>query len=91
MDTKYLEDYLQQLSEWQKKFFDTWVQNLPDLKNGLKMPESLEKGVDVQEQLVKNYLEAQETSTKLALETQKKFWESYFEMARKSPVLKTNG
>ena len=91
MDTKYLEEYLQQLSEWQKKFFDTWVQNLPDLKNSLKMPESLEKGVDVQEQLVKNYLDAQETSTKLALETQKKFWESYFEMVRKSPVLKTNG
>lgn len=92
MNTKYFEEYMKQFTDWQKKFFDTWAEAMPNMAEGIKMPEemqkNLEKGLEVQEEMVKNYLEAQETATKLALESQKKFWDNYFELARKNPMIK---
>jgi polyhydroxyalkanoate synthesis regulator protein len=88
MDTKYVEEYMKQFTDWQKKFFETWTEAMPNMAEGLKMPETVEKGLEMQEEMVKNYLEAQETATKLALESQKKFWDNYFELARKNPMVK---
>ncbi len=86
MDTKYFEEYQRQFAEWQKKFFETWLETLPNGVNGFKTPETWDKSLEFQKDLVENYLKAQKTATELALETQKKFWEGYFEMMQKIPV-----
>ncbi len=88
MDTKIFEDYQKQFTEWQKKFVDTWLSTLPSA-NSFKVPENLGQGIEVQQQLVTQYLEAQETAIKLSLETQKKFWEGYFELMRKTSEAKS--
>ena len=85
MDTKIFEDYQKEFSEWQKKFVDSWTTNLPNAKD-FKVPETFDKGVEMQQELVTQYLEAQETAIKLSLETQKKFWDGYFDLMRKTTV-----
>ncbi len=79
MDTKFVEDYQAKLLEWQKNFFDTW---LDSIKNE-KMPETWDKALEMQEKVIKNYLEAQEAATKMTFELQKKFWDQYFEAMHK--------
>ena len=88
MDTKYFEDYQKQFVELQQKFFDTWLENLSGSKEAFKLPESLDQGIELQEQLVKNYLAAQEQALELAMQTQKKFWDNYFELAKKAASTK---
>jgi hypothetical protein len=82
METKVFEEYQKQLSEWQKKFFDSWLENLPNGKISLNLAENFEKALKVQEETVKTYLEAQEKTTQMLLEAQKQFWTDYFEMMR---------
>ncbi|MCW6038946.1 thylakoid-associated protein [Spirulina subsalsa FACHB-351] len=86
MDSKYFEEYQTQLRDWQKKFFDTWLESMSMGKDALKFPETLDKTLDAQEEWVNNYLEAQETATKIALESQKQFWDSYFKAMRAVPT-----
>ena len=83
MDTKYFDEYLQQLSEWQKKLFDTWMANLPNGKTDINLSETFEKNLQVQEELVKTYLEAQKKASEMMMDTQKQFWDQYFETMRK--------
>ncbi|TRT84608.1 MAG: thylakoid-associated protein, partial [Microcystis aeruginosa Ma_AC_P_19900807_S299] len=47
-------------------------------------PETLVKSLEYQQEWVKSYLTAQETATKVALDSQKQFWDSYFGFARQS-------
>lgn len=82
--TKYFEEYQNQLRDWQKKFFDTWLESMSMGKDSFKFPETMDKALDSQEDLVNNYLEAQEAATKIALESQKQFWESYFKIMRQA-------
>jgi hypothetical protein len=35
---------------------------------------------------VKNYLEAQEKTSQMMIESQRQFWKDYFDMMRKSPA-----
>jgi hypothetical protein len=79
MDTKFVEEYQDKLLEWQKKFFDAWLENMGEGK----FPETYEKSVEFQEKMISNYLEAQETASKMVLDTQKKLWNQYFESMRK--------
>lgn len=84
MDTKWLEEYQKQMADWQKAFFDSWLNNIPNGKEGFKYPEMLEKNLEVQEQMINRYLEAQETASRLSIESQRKFWSNYFELLRKT-------
>ncbi|QIZ71351.1 thylakoid-associated protein [Oxynema aestuarii] len=84
--TKYFEEYQNQLRDWQKKFFDAWMESLPTGTDGFKFPENMDRTIETQEQLVNNYLKAQETATKIALESQKQFWDGYFKLMRKVPT-----
>lgn len=88
MDTKFFEDYQKQLGDWQKKFFDTWLENFPNGKMELNLSENFEKTLKFQEEAVKNYLEAQEKTTQMMLEAQKQFWADYFEMLRQKTAEK---
>jgi len=86
MDTKFFEEYQTQLLDWQKKFFNTWLEGLPKGTAEIKLTDTFETSVKLQEELVKSYLEAQEKSVELMLESQKQFWNNYFEAVRKQPV-----
>jgi hypothetical protein len=87
MDTKVFEDYQKQFYEWQKKFFDTWLESLPNGKNSLNFSENYEKALKFQEEAVKTYIDAQEKTTEMILKTQKQFWTDYFEAMKKTPVI----
>ena len=86
MDTKLFEDYQKQLSDWQKKFFDAWIENMPSGGTSLDFKENFEKALKVQEELVQTYIETQEKTTQMMLEAQKRFWDQYFETMRKQPI-----
>ncbi len=92
MYTKYLDDYQKQFSDWQnrfselqKKYFDSWLESFPSGKSEVTFPETFDKALKLQEELVNTYLESQEKATKMMIESQKKFWDDYFEMMRKKP------
>lgn len=87
MDTKYFEDYLKQLSEWQKRYFDTWMQTLPNGKEGVNMSETVEKNLKLQEDMINSSLEAQQKMVEMMVDAQKEFWNKYFELMRKQPVV----
>ena len=36
--------------------------------------------------MLKNYMEAQETASKMVLDAQKRFWDQYFDSMRKQPA-----
>lgn len=84
MDTKYFDEYLEQLKKWQDKFLETWVDSFPDMKDGVKLPENMEKTLKFQEDLVDKYLETQKKATDLILDSQKQFWDQYFDVMKKA-------
>ncbi|MEG3437948.1 thylakoid-associated protein [Pannus brasiliensis CCIBt3594] len=84
MYANYFEEYQKQLADWQKQFLATWTSAIPSGKPVFEFPDSVKQSIELQEQLVKSYLESQETAAKIALENQKKFWEGYFDLARQS-------
>jgi len=86
MDTKFFEEYQTQLLDWQKKFFSTWMEGFPKGVTEIKLTDTFETSVKLQEEMVKSYLEAQEKSATMMLEAQKQFWNNYFETIRKQPV-----
>jgi hypothetical protein len=80
---KQFNDWQKQVNDWQKKFFDAWLDNLPKTKGDVNFPEGFDKALNLQEELVKSYLETQEKTTKMMLDAQRKFWDEYFEALRK--------
>ncbi len=83
MDTKLLEDYQKQILDYQQKLFDTWLGNLPNGKISLNLSENFEKTVEFQKELVNSYLEFQEKTSSMLLNTQKQLWHDYFEAIKK--------
>jgi hypothetical protein len=91
MDTKILEEYQHQYTEWQKKFFDIWFKTLPT--NGmstLNFSENFNKSLKFQEEFVSTYLESQEKTFQMMMNTQRQFWNNYFDMMRKTTVASDN-
>jgi hypothetical protein len=86
MDTTFFQDYQTQLLNWQKKFFETWMDNLPKGTTEIKLTDTLETSLKLQEEMVKSYLEAQEKSAMMMVEAQKQLWNNYFETLRQQPV-----
>jgi hypothetical protein len=79
---KQFNEYQKQISDWQKKFFDVWLENLPSPQGEVNFSEAFDKALKLQEELVRSHLEVQEKSTKMMLDTQRKFWDDYFEALR---------
>lgn len=89
MFTTYFDEYQKQFGEWQKqvndwqkKFFDTWLDSLPKTIGNADLSENFDKALDFQEELVKSYLQAQEKTTEMMFDAQRKFWQDYFEALR---------
>jgi hypothetical protein len=90
MDTKFFEEYQKQLIEWQRKFFDTWLESLPKATMEVNVTDTFETTLKLQEENVKAFLETQEKTTQMMLEAQKQFWQSYFDLLHKEPVAAGN-
>jgi hypothetical protein len=90
MSTQYFEEYQKQLNDWQqqfvdwqKQFVDVWTKNIPDGKLEPDLQKTFESNLNLQKELVQQYLENQEKATKMMLDTQKQFWDNYFETMEK--------
>uniref|UniRef100_B8HP37 Thylakoid-associated protein n=1 Tax=Cyanothece sp. (strain PCC 7425 / ATCC 29141) TaxID=395961 RepID=B8HP37_CYAP4 len=84
-------DWQKQFGDWQKKFFDTWLANLPTSNAELNVSDSFEKALNLQEELVNSYLEAQEKSSQMMLASQRKLWQDYFQQLRRQTEVKSPG
>ncbi len=89
MDTNFFEEYQKQFSQWQNKFFDTWVESIPDGENKVNLSDTFEKTLSLQQDLVETALKTQKVSMEMAMEAQEKFWDQYFELLRRMPMIKT--
>lgn len=88
MATTYFEEYQKQLTEIPQQFYYNWLSSLPSVLNTFKVPDSLDKTLELQHELVKNYLAAQEIAFNLALSSQKQWWDMYFDLAKKASSTK---
>ncbi|MGL5081950.1 MAG: thylakoid-associated protein [Microcoleaceae cyanobacterium] len=67
----------------QKKLVDSWMQSFSDKAIQINLSESFEKMLSFQQELISSVLDAQRVSANLAVETQKQFWENYFQTTQK--------
>ena len=84
---KQFTEWQKQLGDWQKKFFDTWMETIPPGNTENTFSEAFDKTLKLQEEQVKSFLEAQEKTTRMMIDTQRKFWDDYFERMRKTPTV----
>ncbi len=79
-----LEQFLRQFSEFQKGVFTSWTSMMPMQSiNTPNFRDNFDKTLKFQETAITNSLELQALLARMSLETQKQFWESYFNMLRK--------
>lgn len=83
---KQLNQWNKQLGDWQKKFFNIWLDSVPHWKSQENLKQTLENTINFQEEVIKSYLDAQEKANRMMLESQRKFWQEYFEMIRHTPT-----
>ena len=72
-----------QLIESQKKLVDAWIGNIPTGISPIDMTGNYEKALNFQRELVNSTLNAQQVSFHLAVETQKQFWDNYFQATQR--------
>lgn len=80
-----LESFFRPFSEAQRIFFSNWESTISSMQNGnlLNVPENVEKTLQLQEDLVRSFLDLQEQIGRFSIDTQRKVWESYFKMLRR--------
>lgn len=86
MNTDFINEYQKQLVNWQKQLFDSWLENLKAAPNSLNAQEAYEKTLSYQEELVQTSFKVQEMTNKAVMESQKQFWDNYFEFMKKVPT-----
>jgi vacuolar-type H+-ATPase catalytic subunit A/Vma1 len=84
MDTKLFEDYQKQMMDFQKKWFDTWMDSLSNLKDASPLSEGFEQTLKMQEEIVNSYLDTQKQTNQMMLDAQKQLWSEYFKTMKKS-------
>lgn len=87
---KQFNDWQKQVNDWQKQFFDTWMSSVPANKDDINFSEGFDKALGYQEEMVRSYLEAQEKANKMMLDSQRKFWNDYFEALRQKATKTTS-
>jgi hypothetical protein len=79
------EQFLRQLSELQSGILKNWSSAMPNMQsfNTSNFRESFDRTLNFQENVVTSSLELQALLARLSIETQKQFWEGYFNTFRK--------
>lgn len=83
--SSYIDQSLRQLSDMQRGIFSSWSSTMPNTQN-FNTPnfrDTFDNTLKFQEQVVTSSLEFQALVARLSIETQKQFWESYFNRLRK--------
>jgi hypothetical protein len=85
------EQFFRQLSDLQKGFFSTWNSSVPSMQNlnQQNIFENFDKALRFQEEVITNSLEFQALVARMSIETQKQFWDGYFNTIRKTQIKKT--
>jgi c-di-AMP phosphodiesterase-like protein len=78
------EESQKQLSESQKKLVETWIDNLPTGMIQVNLSDTFQKTLNFQREFVNVALNTQQVAMQLAMETQKQFWDNYFQMTQKT-------
>jgi nitric oxide synthase oxygenase domain/subunit len=79
------EQFLRQYSEMQRGIFNSWSSMIPNMQSFTtpNFRETFEKTLSFQETMVASSLEFQALLARLSIDTQKHFWENYFNLFRK--------
>ncbi len=79
------EQFLRQYSEMQRGIFNSWSSMMPKMQNFTtpNFRDNFEKTLNFQETIVASSLELQALLARLSIDTQKQFWENYFNLFRK--------
>ncbi|WP_013322697.1 hypothetical protein [Gloeothece verrucosa] len=83
MTSQTFEETQKQFTELPQKLYYTWLSNFPSIINAFNIPENLDKLLELQYELAKNYIAAEEIALNLVLTTQKQWWDSYFDVLKK--------
>ena len=88
MATNYFEQWSKQVFDWQRTLLDQWtdVNRLGMGMKGENLTENWENSIKFGEEMVKTSLALQEESNKMMLETQKQFWDNYFQSLRQTTL-----
>lgn len=82
---KFLEscyEYQKQVSELQKKLLTTWVDMAPNGQTQPNFTETWQKSVNFQQECLNSLFDAQKMAANLTIDTQKQFWNNYFQMTK---------
>ena len=85
------EQFTRQLSELQSGIFKTWNSTMRTMQ-GFNTPnyrETFEKTLKFQEEVLTSSLQFQALVARLSIETQKQFWEVYFNTIRNTQLKKS--
>jgi len=76
--------FLNQTTETQKRLFKSWASAMSEMQdfNTPNMRESFDSALNFQEQIISGSLEFQAVVARLAIESQKQFWQNYFNTLR---------
>lgn len=83
-----IDQFFGQLSDLQRGFLNSWSSAPSMHLNSLNFTENFEKTLRFQEEVVKKSLELQALATSKSIETQKQFWDGYFNMMRQAQIKK---
>ncbi|ARV63176.1 hypothetical protein BZZ01_22705 [Nostocales cyanobacterium HT-58-2] len=72
------------MSDSQKKLVYTWIDNLPGGAIQVNLSDTFQKALNFQRELVSTALHSQQVVMQLAMETQKQFWDNYFQISQKT-------
>ncbi|HLO88985.1 MAG TPA: hypothetical protein VK203_28810 [Nostocaceae cyanobacterium] len=80
------EQFLRQFSEVQKLAFNNWELTMNNVQkfNVFNVPDNFDKALRLQEDLVRNAIDFQEHFYHFSIDMQRKFWDGYFTMLRRS-------
>ena len=72
-----------QLIESQQKLVTLWMESFTSHTYPMSISNNFEKTLNVQQELIHSALKAQKVAVELSIETQKQFWDSYFQTTQK--------
>ncbi len=83
--TNNFEQFLRQLTEVQSDILKSWSSAMPNMQssNTSNFRETFDRTLSFQENVVTSSLEFQALLARMSIETQKQFWEGYFNTFRK--------
>ncbi|MBE9169688.1 thylakoid-associated protein [Pleurocapsales cyanobacterium LEGE 06147] len=89
MNTNFIDEYQNQVREWQDQFFDIWLATFPGKKGeSVDISETFEKSLDLQHEFSSATIRSQQAIFQLFIEAQQKFVKNYFSLLKRAPIPK---